>query len=194
MAGNNVKKISAGKPNSTGGVFAGNIGATLPTTASGAIDAAIVPLGLVSEDGLQSGGERNVESVKDWSGDIIAQLQTEHSSRFTFTLYQVYDGDVQKIAFGDANVTVTPATPTTGTLITVEETGDELPYKVFVFDMRNGDAKARFVLANAKVTTVEELDFVAGSLQGFTITVEAFKDENGKKVYRYYDDGTFSAV
>ena len=193
MATNSVEKVSAGKPNSTGGVFAGPTTATLPTSPSAAIDAAILPLGLVSEDGLQVGGERNVEAIKDWSGDIIAQLQTEHSSRFTFTLYQVHDGDVQKVAFGDANVTVTAATPTTGTLITVEEDGAELPYKAFVFDMKNGDKKARFVLPNAKVTTVEELDFVAGSLQGFTLTVEAFKDENGVKVYRYYDDGVFSA-
>ncbi len=59
--------------------------------------------------------------------------------------------------------------------------------------MKNGDKKARFVLPNARVTTVEELDYVAGSLQGFTLTVEAFKDENGVKVYRYYDDGVFTA-
>jgi len=193
MATNSVEKISAGKPNSTGGVYAGPTTATLPVDATAAIDATILPLGLVSEDGLAAGGERNVEAIKDWSGDIIAQLQTEHSSNFTFTLYQVYDGDVQKIAFGDANVTVTAATASTGTLITVEETGTELPYKAFVFDMKNGDKKARFVLPNARVTTVEELDYVAGSLQGFTLTVEAFKDENGVKVYRYYDDGVFTA-
>lgn len=193
MATNSVEKVSAGKPNSTGGVFAGPVGSTVPASNTAVIDAAIKPLGLVSEDGLKAGGSRNVEAIKDWSGDIIAQLQTEHSSSFSFTLYQVYDGDVQKIAFGDSNVTVTPATSTTGTLITVTENGEELPYKVFVFDMKNGTKKARFVLPNAKVTTVEELDYVAGSLQGFTLTVEAFKDEDGQKVYRYYDDGVHSA-
>lgn len=193
MAAPSVAKISAGKPNTTGGVYAGDLGAALPTDETATVDAAIVKLGLVSEDGLQAAGERNVEAIKDWSGDIIAQLQTEHSSRFTFTLYQVYDGDVQKIVFGNTNVTVTAATPTTGTKIAVEETGDELPYKVFIFDMRNGAKKVRFVLPNAKVTTVEELPYVAGALQGFTLTVEAFKDENGVKVYRYYDDGVNAA-
>lgn len=193
MAAPSVQKISAGKPNAAGGVYMGDLDATLPTDEATAIGAGLNKLGLVSEDGLQTGGERNVEAIKDWSGDIIAQLQTEHSSRFTFTVYQVYDADIQRAAFGDAQVAVTAATATEGTRITVQETGAELPYKAFVFDMRNGDKTVRMVLPNAKVTTVEELPFVAGALQGFTLTVEAFKDDTGTKVYRYYNDGITTA-
>lgn len=192
MATNSVGKVSAGNPNTTGGVYAGPTSSQLPTDTTTGVGAELIALGLVSEDGIQAGGERNVEAIKDWSGDIIAQLQTEHSSNFTFTLYQVYDGDVHKVVFGDAHVSVSEPTADTGTVITVQETGAELPYKSFVFDMKNGDKKARFVLPYAKVTTVEELDFVTGSLQGFTLTVEAFKDDAGVKVYRYYDDGAVS--
>lgn len=192
MSANSVQKVSAGKPNAAGGAYMGDLSDTLPTDSVTAIDAGLVKLGLISEDGLKAAGDRKVEAIKDWEGDIIAQLQTEHSSAFTFTVYQVFDADIQKLVFGDANVTVTAATSTSGTKITVVEDGAELPYKAFVFDMKNGTKTARFVLPNAQVSDVKENDHTAGALEGFEVTVTAFKDDAGKKVYRYLDDGVFS--
>lgn len=185
--------IGAGTPNIavTGGVLAGPLGSTLPTTVAASIDAAIKPLGYVSEDGLESQGERSVEKIKDWNADIIAQLQTEHSVRFGLTLYAVWDSDVCKEVFGTDNITVTPATPSSGRLITVRETGSTLPNRVWIFDMKNGDKKLRIVLPNAKISEVGENKFAAGELAGFKITVEAFKDDAGVKAYRYLDDGVF---
>lgn len=193
MSTNSVAKLSAGKPNASGGVYMGLTTATMPTDSTSVIGVGFTPLGLVSEDGLKAAGDRKVEAIKDWTGDIIAELQTEHNSAFTFTLYQVYDGDVQKLVYGDSLVTVTPATSTEGTLITVTENGAELDYRSFIFDMKNGVKTTRLVLPNAKVSEVKEHDYVAGALQGFDITVTAFKDDAGTKVYRYYDDGVFSA-
>lgn len=185
--------IGAGTPNIavTGGVLAGPLGTPVPTSASASINAAIKALGYVSEDGLESQGERNVEKIKDWNADIIAQLQTEHSVRFGLTLYAVWDADVCREVFGADNVTVTAATPSSGQLITVRETGSTLPNRVFIFDMRNGDKKLRIVLPNAKISEVGENKFAAGELAGFKITVEAFKDDAGVKAYRYLDDGVF---
>lgn len=194
MSANSVGKIGAGLPNASGGVYMGVANASgLPTDSTTAVGISFIKLGLVSDDGLKAAGDRKVESIKDWSGDIIAQLQTEHSSAFSFTLYQVYDADVQKLVFGDPFVTVTPATSTSGTLIEVQETGAVLDYRSFVFDMKNGEKTSRFVLPYAQVSEVKEQDYVAGKLQGFDVTVTAFKDDSGVKVYRYYDDGVFTA-
>src|SRR5690606_25168783 len=183
--------IGAGTPNIavTGGVLAGPLGTTVPTDAAASIDAAIRPLGYVSEDGLEPQGERTVNAIRDWNADIIAQLQTEHSVRFSLTLYGAWDEDVLREIFGPENITVTAATPTTGKLITVTETGTPLPSRVWIFDMKTGEKKLRIVLPNAKVSEVTERAFVAGELAGFQIVVEAFKDEAGVKAYRYYDDG-----
>lgn len=191
MALPSTNTIGAGTPNIsvTGGVLAGPLGTTLPTTAAAAINAAIKPLGYVSEDGLEVQGERTFNPVKDWNADIIAQLQTEHSARFSLTLYGYWDEDVCKEVYGEDNVTVTPATPSSGKLITITENGAVLPYRVWIFDMATGDKKARFVLPNAKVTEVAERALVAGELAGYQVTVEAFKDDSGNKVYRYLDDG-----
>ena len=71
--------IGAGTPNLavSGGVLVAPLNTTLPTTAAGTIAPAFKALGYVSEDGIESLGERKGETVKDWNADIIAQLQTE---------------------------------------------------------------------------------------------------------------------
>ncbi|MGV9414307.1 phage tail tube protein [Nocardia sp. NPDC003693] len=191
MALPSSKFIGAGTPNIavTGGVLVAPLASALPTGAAGVIDPAFKALGYVSEDGIESLGERRIESVKDWNADIIAQLQTEHSVRFGLTLYAVWDKDVLGEVFGPSNVVPTAATATTGALYTVKETGTPLPRRSWVFDMVNEDKKLRIVLPNAKITAVTEKKFVSTELAGFTITVEAFKDDSGVKAYRYLDDG-----
>lgn len=195
MAVPSVAKISNAKPVATGGVKNGPLGTTLPSDAATAPDAALKSLGYVSEDGLQPEGERSTNTVRDWAGDVIAQLQTEHSSRFTFTLYGVFDADVLKAVFGEGNVTVTAATASTGTLIEVTETGDELPHSAWLFDVRgDGGKKTRIVIPDGQPSNITEGPLVAGELQSFTLTIEAFKDEVGVKAYRYYDDGVVDAT
>ncbi|MFR9750509.1 hypothetical protein ACL02S_05685 [Nocardia sp. 004] len=194
MALPSSKYIGAGTPISvTGGVLVAPLGATLPIGTSETPDAAFKPLGYVSEDGIESKGERRIEMVKDWNADIIANLQTEHSVRFGLTLYAVWDQDVLTEVFGEGNVTPAPATADNGKLYTVTETGSVLPARSWVFDMKNENKKLRIVLPNAKISQVQERRFVSRELAGFTITVEAFKDDAGVKAYRYLDDGIVTA-
>lgn len=196
MALPSTNYIGAGTPNITvtGGVLVGPLGTPLPTTVAGSIDGAFKAMGYVSEDGLESKGERQVETKKDWNTDIIAKLQTEHSVAFGLTLYAAWDPDVLAEIFGPDNVTVTAeATPSSGRLITVTETGSVLPYRSWIFDMKNDGKKLRIVMPNAKIGEVTEGKFVANDLVSFTITVDAFKDDSGKKSYRYLDDGVFDS-
>lgn len=195
MALPSTRTIAAGTPNIavTGGVLAGPVGTPLPTDVSTTINAAIKPLGYVSNDGLEAKGDRKVEEIKDWAADIIATLQTEHSVKFTFTLYGVFDSDVQTEVFGPENITVTAANSSHGKQIAVTETGSILPNRVWIFDMKQDAKKVRIVLPNAKISEVSENKFEAGGLMGFQITVEAFKDDSGVKAYRYYDDGATTA-
>ncbi|MBF6357672.1 hypothetical protein IU449_24510 [Nocardia higoensis] len=195
MALPSSKFIGAGTPNIavTGGVLVAPLGTTLPTSAATAPIAAFKPLGYVSEDGIESRGERRVETIKDWNADIIAKLQTEHSVAFGLTLYAVWDADVLNEVFHPDNVDPTAATASTGTLVEVRETGAVLPRRSWIFDMKNENKKLRIVLPNAQISSVTEKKFVSSELAGFTITVEAFKDDAGVKAYRYFDDGVFAA-
>lgn len=196
MALPSTNYIGAGTPNIsvTGGVLVGPLGTPLPVTAAGSLDTALKALGYVSEDGLESKGERQVETIKDWNADIIAKLQTEHSVSFGLTLYAVWDPDVLTEVFGEDNVEITAeATPSSGRLITVRETGSVLPYRSWIFDMKNDKKKLRIVLPNAKIAEVTEGKFVSNELTSFTVTVDAFKDDDGVKAYRYLDDGVFDS-
>lgn len=190
MALPSVATIGNAKPVVSGGIKVGPIGTPLPTDPAAALDGGLAPLGYVSDEGLKPDGDRKTNTVKDWAGDVIAQLQEEHSSRFGFTLYAVYDVDVLRAAFGAGNVTQTAAGK-----ITVREDGADLPHQSWVFDVRgDGGKKLRIVVPDGQVTTVKEGKFVPGDLQSFELTVEAFKDANGNKVYRYYDDGGAAAA
>lgn len=194
MAGNSVATISSGKPKATGGILVAPTTAVLPVGTDTAFAATFAKLGYVGEDGVQPGGERSVEEKRDWAGDVIANLQSGHSSKFSFTLLAVFDPDVLKQAFGPNNVTVTPPTTTSGTKIVVTEDGSDLPFNAWGFDMVTGVKKQRLVVPNGQLTAVEELPFVSSDLQGFTVTLDCYKDSAGFKVYRYYDDGKFTAV
>lgn len=194
MAVNSVHTISAGKPKATGGILRAPLGTVLPVDDSTALNASFVKLGYVGEEGLQPGSERSMEEKRDWAGDVIANLQSGHSASFSFTLLGVFDPDVLKVVFGAENVTVTAATSSSGTKIAVKETGSELPYGAWVFEMKTGPKSQRIVVPNGQIGSVEELPMVAGDLQGFNVTVNCYADANGVKVYRYYDDGQFSAT
>lgn len=189
-----VRNLTAGGPAATGGILRASLGSALPVEATTAFVAAWKRLGLVGEDGLTPSGERNLESIRDWNGDTVADLQTEHSSMFTFPLLEVFNEDVLKTAFGDANVTVTAATTTRGKLYSVIEDGAQLPFAAYGFDMRYIEKKMRILAPNAKLTTIEETPFVVSGLNMFNCTISAYKDESGIKVYRYYDDGKFTAI
>lgn len=190
-----VNNAAAGGPlSSVGGVSVADEGAVLPTDASTALAVDYSPLGLVGNDGVTPGGERAVEDILDWAGDVVLSPQTSHSVTFSFPLLDVFSADVHRLAFGDENVTETAATPTSGNLISVTETGSELQRKVIVFDLRHVDKRVRVVVPVAKVTTVEEGPWQKGAPQQFTITLSGYKDSSGVKVYRYYDDGEFAAA
>ncbi|MET7752309.1 MULTISPECIES: phage tail tube protein [Actinomycetes] len=195
MAVANTSSIGAGTGNLqvTGGILYAPLGSTLPTDESTAPDAAFKKLGYISEDGLAAQGERQVQAIKDWNANIIAQLQTEHSVRFQFTLYSVFDEDILTAVFGSENVTVTAATASTGKKIKVTETGTSLPHTTWIFDMKHEARKLRIVIPDGKVSEVKENGFKADNLMGFQVTVEAFADSAGVKAIRYYNDGVFSA-
>ncbi|MFE3051603.1 hypothetical protein [Nocardia sp. NPDC059239] len=190
MAVADSKWIGAGAPDSvTGGILVAPIGTTLPTNGSTAPGAAFTKLGYVSEDGLEPQGERNVEAIKDWFGDDIAELQSGHSVQFGLTLYSAWDPDVLTEVFGPDNITVTDPTASAGTLITVKETGSVLPRRSWIFDMAHESKKYRIVLPNAKISEVKEGKFTSKELASFALTIKAFKDSSNVKAYRYLDDG-----
>lgn len=193
MTTNNNNAAAFG-PKVGGGVYYAPIGTALPADATTALDPAFVGLGLVNEDGLQPEREVNTEKPKDWNGDVVLQLKTDDSKSFTFTLLEVFNGDVQTWINGADNVTVTPATTESGTTIAVVDKAADIDNCVLVFDMKFRGKQRRIVVPVANSTVSGEGAMVPGTLGSYEITTEATKDTSGARVYDYLVNDDLASV
>jgi len=191
---NSVSNVIAGKPNAAGGVWGGPLGSPVPTDATTALNAALKPYGYISEDGLTENIEASTEKIKAWGGDIVKVVQTDYSVSYTFTFIESQNADVLKAVFGADNVVTTAATTTAGTKHAVKRTSDILPHQVWVFEVKDGDARVRVVVPDGQATLSGEITYVDGGVISYSVTVEAFRDATtAAQSISYSDDGKFSA-
>lgn len=190
----NVKNAYVGNPRIDGGVFfRAPLGSTLPTDAATAVDAAFVDHGAVGEDGISVNQDRSTQDIKMFGGDTFVTVQTDYNETVTITLLEDDNEAVLKTAFGDANVEVTAATESAGTLKTIYHTSDPLPISSFVIDSHYGDKLKRYVIENGQVTAVAEVKDVQNDVTKRQLTIKTYKPTsaslNGGNVVEYRDDG-----
>lgn len=191
---NNVANVVAGKPLTTGGVWSAPRGTALPTDASTALAGTYVALGYIGEDGLTETTARSTEKIKAWGGDIVKIVQTDFSVTYQFTFIESLNGDVLKEVYGAANVTTTAATSSAGTKQSVKIVADQLPHRLYVFEIKDGPARVRVVVPDGQITEVADVTYNDGSVIGYQVTVEAFRDVTlGAQAVKHTDDGVFSA-
>lgn len=189
---NTVSNVVQGLPVTTGGALIGTSSATLPASAAAATTG-FTALGYIGDAGLTMSESRTTDKVKAWGSDVVKVAQSEHSLTYQFTLIESLNADVIKAIRGDANVTTTAATASTGTLNSVLVTGDPLVKLPWVFDMKDGDAKVRHCIPLGQVTAVGDVVYSDSGVAGYPVTLECFADDSGNKSYIYTDDGVFSA-
>lgn len=186
------KKVSVGKPNVTGAVFAAPSGTAIPKDATTKLDPKFKPLGYVSEDGLTNSVSTDSEDIKAWGGDTVLTVQTGRTETLSCTLIQALDEDVLKEVYGDDNVTTS-----SGGAIAIKHNGAPLPQRVWVFEMNlTGGKVKRLVAPAATITEVGDIAYKGGEAIGYEVTITAFPDEAGNTVYEYIASktGTVSTV
>lgn len=193
MGANNGSKVAAYSPKAGGGVFYAPLGTALPVDASTALDAKFKCLGAVSDDGVKPSIEAKTDQVKEWDGSTLANLLTDESRSFEFTLLSTFDRDVLEFTFGQANVTVTAAYASAGTKTAVLDKGGKPEQGVLVLDMKFGSKKIRKIVPVADPAIKGEEGYVLGKLAGYTVEVEAIKDATGVRVYEYTEDNDKTA-
>ncbi len=194
MGAPSTKNVAAFKPDVGGGVLYAPAGTALPTDADTALDTAFVPLGYLSEDGIQPNRDTSIDKVKAWGGDVVAALKTDDSRSFVFTLYEVFSGDVEKFVYGADNVTVTAATTSEGTKLAIQDKATKPEDCVLVFEMKYEDKKRRVVIPLADSSVTSEGAYTDGGLGSYEITTEALKDDSGVRVYDYYSNDDLAAA
>lgn len=193
MANPAVADIMSGKPLTTGGIYRGAPGATLPTEAVAGPYTGFTGLGYVSDDGLSETVDRSTDKIKAWGGDVVKVVQTEFSVTYEFTLYQALNADVLAAVYGSDNVETTAATATAGTRTAVKVNSESLEHAPWIFAMKDGPARILIVVPDGQISEVGEVKYDDGSVIGYPVTLEAFKDAEGNQAYKYLDNGVIAA-
>ena len=190
---NLVQNVVAGKPLATGGILSGPLGTPLPTDASTAPNAAITGVGYISDDGVSESMNRETDKIKAWGGDVVKIVQSEHSVTYQYTMIEAARAEVNREVYGEPNVTATGATTTHGNQLAIKVTAEQLPHRVRVIEIKDGDARVRIVLPDSQITEVGDVTYQDAAIIAYPVTVEAFPDASGVKAYKYTDDGKKSA-
>lgn len=192
-SGNNVLQGAAPSPNIGGGIWRGPLGTALPTDTTTALNAALISLGYVDEEGVTRKEDRPNTKKYTWGGALFASLQDHYSVTLTFKLLQVLDPDVLKAVHSDGNVTVTAATSTVGALTAVKLNAILNINSAWVVEGFFQAATMRLVIPIARVTQVADLKWTHKDLAAYDVTLECFPDANGDFGQQYWDDGVVSA-
>lgn len=183
MALGNTANVLAGIPDSSGGLWVADKvvdSADYPEATTELATAGFKAVGFISEDGVTESQERDVEKVKAWGGDTIRVLQNEHTKTFAFTFAEMGNVDVLKLVYGDENVT-----QGADGAIDILHNSKTLPHKSFVIEVLDGNKKIRKFIPDGQIIETGELQLVHSGIMAMEVTIEAFPDSAGNKVYEY---------
>lgn len=182
----NVQNVTTAKPKIGGAVWSAPFGTTLPISAVADLDPKFESLGYISEEGLVKENTPESENIKAWGGNIVANVQTEKSDSFTFTLIEAMNVNVLKEIYGKDNVTGTIETG-----IKIKANNKEHEEHVLVVDMvLKGSILKRIVLPAAKVSEVGEINYVDDNVVGYETTIQALPaDDEGNTHFEYIQEG-----
>lgn len=180
---NSAANVTAGKPAVAGSIYTALVSAspTLPTTTDATLTG-FECVGYISEDGVKRAQEVSSESIKAWGGDVVLRTRTGKDTTFTFKMIEYLKAIVQKVIYGESNVS--------GTLETGLAISDKPSFagedRVWVIDqILNGNVKCRIVIPCASITSISEITYADAELAGYEITIGTIPDSSGVTVYEY---------
>jgi hypothetical protein len=191
MTAPDVLNVYAAEPLATGSLFVAPLGTPKPEDVAEALTSPWVGLGYIGEDGFTETQERSIEKKKAFGGATVKILQTDYVHTFKFVLLESLNAEVLKVVYGATNVTITPATSTTGTLIEVAKNPKKLPKLTWCIDTTDSELTAfyRNYIPLGQITTVSDVTIVHTDTIAYELELEAFPDSSGNHVYLMTDDG-----
>lgn len=199
MAGIDSNKVYLPEPDqtkTTGAIGIGKVGtAKAPTDARTKLDATWADsIGYVGEDGISVKGLVAAgDAIRDWAKKRIRTTSGDADPSISLPAIQV-DETMARMLVGTANVTVTPATATSGKVINIAFDGKPGPNNALCFSMKDENRRVRLHVPSAQVTDLDNVEFVPDSANQFAMTLSLNADETGHYVYFIYDDGVVTGA
>lgn len=190
----NRSNVLVGAPDvkAAGGITLGDVvktGGTVPADATSELEAGLnhEPAGFVSEDGVTKTVDRTVEKIRDWNGDTVITVQSDHGVTLQLTFMEGANATVLKKIFGEENVVIS------GNKIVVKDTAAELPHFSLNIEIKgSASKKIRLFAPDAQITETGDVSFVRSGVIQYQVTIECF-DVDDVKLYQFIDDLTAPA-
>lgn len=184
MAWNNADELVVA---GNGQIYVAPTGTTLPTTPTGALDAAFAGLGYASEDGVTLTVDPEVTEFNAWqSRQAVRRELTAQAIQVSFELLQ-WDEDTLPLAFGGGAVT---AVGGGGYRYDFPDEDASLDERAMVVDAIDGGEAHRFVFPRGNVTDSVAATFKRSELAMLPITFKALEVETGGAAAYYLTDST----
>lgn len=177
----NRRNVLVGAPEvlSAGGITIGPVAtdaSVFPDTVDAEIDGH-VPAGYISEDGVTKTVDRSTDKIKDWNGDTILIVQSDHSVTLQLTFMEAANADVLKMIYGEQNVI------DNGDVIKLIENADELEHRSIAFYIKGGNGSKILVYSpDVQVTSVGDVQYVRSDVIRYQVTLECFGVDNQKLI------------
>ena len=164
----------------TGAVYTAPIGSTPPTDASTTLDAAFIPVGYISEDGVKEANDTENEEIKAWqNSDIVRKVITKNETSYAFTMIET-NAAALALFYGK-----TIAVGATDHIIGGTVTGRVSA----VIDVVDGTQIIRRYVPSCEVTERGEVSLTATDALGYEVTLTAYPDSTlGGSVNVFYEE------
>lgn len=168
-----------------GGGWAVDLGDAIPTTPTAfdsALDASLLPLGAISEDGLSYGFDEDSQEFIAWGQLTPYRSQITRSLRtFKVTLWETNRPVCKSLMF---RVPVADVTADVDGDFAFQELAAPTPdRRSFVFDVMDGGTIERFFIPTGEVTNREDVSYKSDEIAGYELTITAYADSTGVTVY-----------
>lgn len=176
---------------SSGQVSVAPVGTPLPTTPTGALNAAFTGLGLLTEDGVKLTVTPKVDEFMAWqSRQAVRRELSAQEIAIAFQLEQ-WDEITVPLAFGGGAIT----TVSGGYRYDFLADSAALDERALVIDAVDGSRHQRYVFPRGNVTEAVETSFVRSALAVLPITFKALAPSDGSASgYALFDDAAAFAA
>lgn len=193
MAGTDTTKIFIGtleQSKTVGALMRGPKLSTVPADFDAALAAigGFASCGYLTDDGPTLSTELDVAELREHNGALVRKTVNTFDATLEATIMQA-DADGWKMAFGDDNVTVTPATTTHGEQLHIGLGASLAEEQTWALRIKDGDMRMIVLVPDGQCSSEIEINFSTEEPIALPVSISGLDEGSRTPVHIYVDDG-----